>query len=633
MPTVRIRDVFLALVGVAVLVLALAAGWNWLSGFFQRADASADPVTTVAAYLEAWQAGDHLAMVDHVRNPTDDFVARHDQLIVGLDVQSLELLAQAPQQQVEGRVVVPVEVRAHVDYNPEPIVWPVELTVIREHGEWGIDWSLRAIHPELRDAWQFATESEPVGRAPILAADGTQLAGDTTIVSFGFEPSAVKDPEAMVAAFESAIPGSGRIAEREISRSNLVDGWFYPVATQHEARAGPSWDRLRGVAGVLRQSTTTRGLYDDGFAQHVVGIVAEATAEQLAELGDSAQPGMRIPQFGLERVMDDRLTGSDVVRAGLREGADGPVRRLLSESQADPSGPVRTTINVRVQQAVEVAVRDASARVGFVVVDANDGAIVAAASRPLNEYNRAFAGRYPPGSTFKIVTLEALLADGATLDDHVSCPAETIVGGLRVPNAQGFELGTVTIREAFAASCNTTFATLGARVGGDALEAAAQRFGFGVEPLVPLTAFGGSFPPPQDTAETAAAAFGQGRVEASALQMAAVAAAAVHGTWRQPFIVAADGPGRTVPLSRSVAEPLTDAMRAAVTDGTGTQAQVDGVDVVGKTGTAQVAGGAEHAWFVGAVDHYGFAIIVEDGGAGGDVAAPIARRFAEFLRG
>jgi cell division protein FtsI/penicillin-binding protein 2 len=213
----------------------------------------------------------------------------------------------------------------------------------------------------------------------------------------------------------------------------------------------------------------------------------------------------------------------------------------------------------------------------------------------------------------------------------VECPAETTVGGLRVPNAGGTGRGTVSFRDAFAFSCNTSFAQLGADLGADDLSSAAERFGFGHEPDLPLGAFGGSFPTPEDTAERGAASFGQGRVQASALHMAGVAAAATTGTWHAPYLLVDEPATESRDLSAGVDAPLRDIMRAVVTDGSGTPAAVPDLEVFGKTGTAQATGGLEHAWFVGVFDGVGFAIVIEDGGSGGQVAGPIAGRFVREL--
>lgn len=638
--TVRFRDLVSLLLGLVIAAGVAYGVWTWVNddpsepGTTPTAEPPPDPAEiTAREYLDAWAAGDHLDMLDLVRDPPDDFIARHTQLRSGLQVRTATLTPGTMTSDVDGQAAFPVTVELEVPDAAEPLTWETELNLVRDRGTWGVVWSLTTIHPELRESWEFGTETESVDRKSILAADGTVLSGESTLVTFGFEPTAVQDVEAVVAAFADAIPGSESTAERELNRDNLVDGWFYPIVTVSTEQADDAAPRLREVSGVLRQTDSGRALFDDGFAQHVVGIYAEATAEQLEEIEDG-QPGLEIGQFGLERAFEDRLTGSDIVRAGLRErdqAGEEPLRVVIAETQADPSSDVITTLDIQVQRAIENALVGTSGDIGIVAVDASNGAILGVASRPLSGYNRAIAGRFPPGSTFKTVTAEAILASGIGPDDPTDCPAETTIGGRRVPNAGDQGRGTIPLRAAFAFSCNTTFARLGADLGADELVAAAERFGFGVEPELPLTAFGGSFPTPEDTAEVAAAAFGQARVEASVLHMASVAAAATTGTWYRPYLLDEDAATEQRNLSESVSDDLRELMRAVVTDGTGTEAAVEDREVFGKTGTAQATGEVEHAWFIGAYDGVGFAIIVEDGGAGGQVAGPIAARFVREL--
>jgi cell division protein FtsI/penicillin-binding protein 2 len=261
---------------------------------------------------------------------------------------------------------------------------------------------------------------------------------------------------------------------------------------------------------------------------------------------------------------------------------------------------------------------------------------VAIASRPLDApLHGALVGRYPPGSTFKVVTTEALLARGLQPQARVSCPAESRVGGKRFRNFEGEALGDITLLQAFAHSCNTTFVLQAAQLEAQALQAAARRFGFGVDYSVGLPSPGASFPPPQDVVERVAAAIGQGRVLATPLHMASVAAAASTGRWRAPSLLADGGEGPSEGLTPGAADALRTLMRAVVTEGTGQGAAVV-PGLLGKTGTAEF-GRAQppetHAWFIGVSGGLGFAVLVEGGGVGGRVAVPIALRFLEELSG
>src|SRR5262249_39538899 len=157
-------------------------------------------------------------------------------------------------------------------------------------------------------------------------------------------------------------------------------------------------------------------------------------------------------------------------------------------------------------------------------------------------------------------------------------------------------------------------------------------FGFGKSYDIPLPAAGGQFPPPADAAEVAAAAIGQGRVLASPLQMATVAAAVARGTWRPPRLLSDNPAGPATPhaLDPAVVASLRDLMGEVVRTGTGTAAAVPGpTPVSGKTGTAEVGAdpNVTHAWFIAFRGNLAVAIVVEKGGVGGRVAAPIAARF------
>ncbi|MGH3665249.1 MAG: penicillin-binding transpeptidase domain-containing protein, partial [Egibacteraceae bacterium] len=234
---------------------------------------------------------------------------------------------------------------------------------------------------------------------------------------------------------------------------------------------------------------------------------------------------------------------------------------------------------------------------------------------------------------FKIVTAAAALQDGRRLGTRVNCPGQVGVGGERpISNAGGFALGRISFLESFARSCNTTFARQAISVGPDSLRQAAEQFGFNAEYGLGVATARGSIPTPQSTPELGQDGIGQGRVLASPLHMASVAAAVRSGTWRTPHLLAdSDVAQRTLPAR--VVRSLRPMMRRVVTGGTGTAANVRGGQPVhGKTGTAQFGTSppfGEHAWFVGYRGDVAFAVFVEGGGGGGTVAAPIA---ADFLR-
>jgi penicillin-binding protein A len=270
--------------------------------------------------------------------------------------------------------------------------------------------------------------------------------------------------------------------------------------------------------------------------------------------------------------------------------------------------------------------------------------------------NRAIAGDlYPPGSTFKLVTAAAALSSGKyTEDSVVPGPAslDLPLTTTDLPNDDGLPCGPggqSTLTRALERSCNSTFGGLGLKLGADALRTQAAKFGFGDVLRVPMRVSPSSVPDKLNPPQLAQSAIGQYDVRVTPLQMAMVSAAiANRGVVMSPYLVQTvrgsnlDVIDRTSPeqlsqaVSPDVAAQLTRMMEKVVTSGTGTAAQIPGVSVAGKTGTAQHAkGAAPHAWFTSFAPaddpKVAVAVVVEDGGNvgneafGGRVAAPIAR--------
>jgi peptidoglycan glycosyltransferase len=275
--------------------------------------------------------------------------------------------------------------------------------------------------------------------------------------------------------------------------------------------------------------------------------------------------------------------------------------------------------------------------------------------------NRAAGALYPPGSTFKVVTAAAALENGVTMSEELPSPTVLDVpqtsADIRNFGGSSCGDGQLTLTEALEISCNTTFAGLGIRLGSQKLAAEAGKFGFNEPSPYELPAATSVIPERQDVPATAQSAIGQRDVRVSPLQMASVAATIANGGRRMaPFVgqeVVSDK-GKVVKrfegedlgqaIPERVAGDLTDMMRQVVESGTGTAARIPGLQVAGKTGTAQHAQGRPpHAWFIGFTSSgdraIAVAVVVEDGGSlgseatGGHVAAPIAKRVMEaYLR-
>jgi peptidoglycan glycosyltransferase len=275
--------------------------------------------------------------------------------------------------------------------------------------------------------------------------------------------------------------------------------------------------------------------------------------------------------------------------------------------------------------------------------------------------NRAIGGDlYPPGSTFKLVVAAAALDSGDYTKDSVipgpgtfTLPNSSSVmnnhaGGSTEPCGDNDES---TLSEALQQSCNTSFAKLGITLGADEIQKKAEDFGFGNRFEIPQSVTPSSMGDDLDDAQLATSSIGQYEDRVTPLQMALVAGAfANDGKVMEPqlvdtvrtqdqSIVSSFSPKQySQPLSASDAAQMREMMVATVNDGTGTSARIDGVEVGGKTGTAEWGDDrAAHSWFVGyAVSgdkKVAVAVVIEEGGYGSAVAAPAARTIMEAVVG
>ncbi|HZA81085.1 MAG TPA: penicillin-binding transpeptidase domain-containing protein [Actinomycetes bacterium] len=617
------RWVIVAVVAVVVLAAAGAGAW-WLL----RPTARPEPVA--AAYLEAWGRKDWPAMQARVAAPPADFAAQHTAMLESLRVTRAGFTP-GPASVTDDRAEVPFQARLELRALGE---WPYQgvLRLVRRDDRWRVDWSLATLHPDLAPGLRLQRTRSWPERAPIQAADGSELAGPGPVVSVNLVGERVKDPAAVSAALVRYVAVSREAARRALAEAERRPNQLVPVAVLAEADYQAVREYVYPVPGLTFQEGVGREYRGPASTRLLLGSVGPVTAEDLERLGAPYQTGDQIGRGnGLEAAYERQLAGtpSGEVRVA---GRDGAAVKVLHRFPGRDGRPVRTTVDPLVQRAAEHALAATAKPAALVVVKPSTGELAAVVNTPFNGYNRALLGRYPPGSTFKVVTASALLAGGLRPGDPVDCPREASVGGRRFGNFEDEVLGRVTFAGAFAHSCNTAFVQQAARrLDGAELVEAAGRFGFGVEPAPGIPAVTSRVPAPSDTADLAAESFGQGRVTASPLQMAMVAATVANGRWRQPRLVAG-GPGPAEapePLDPGVAGTLRTLMGQVVTEGTAASANLP-AGVAGKTGTAEFGTGnplPTHAWFIGFRGDLAFSVVVENGGVGGRVAAPIAARF------
>ena len=368
-----------------------------------------------------------------------------------------------------------------------------------------------------------------------------------------------------------------------------------------------------------------------------IGHIGTADKKEAAELG--VAPGDLIGGSGLEAGLQEELAGRPASTVMLVD-RKGETLKVLGRKKGKPGHDIKTTLDLDLQRATQRAYGDTTG--GAVVLDPHSGNILAIVSSSpfdpnnyvgaeVQPFNRALNGLYPPGSSMKVVTASAALDTGTvTPETRLSGPAEY----RGVHNFESGDFGEISFATALQHSVNTAFAQVALKLGAKTLTEYADAFGFNRVPDMPLDVDASSFPTPENESDLMWGAIGQAQDLATPLEMATVGATVANGGKRmEPRITYLDPPHGERVMTKKTAATMTDLMVSVVTGGTGTAARLSGVDVAGKTGTAEVDVNGErknHAWFIcfAPADDpdIALAVVSEYGGIGGEVAAPIARQ-------
>ncbi|MBX7450990.1 penicillin-binding protein [Mycolicibacterium sp. 3033] len=338
---------------------------------------------------------------------------------------------------------------------------------------------------------------------------------------------------------------------------------------------------------------------------------------------------------GLSDLWQQRMDAADgwAVTAQTAAGA-----QRVGGQDAKPVGDIASTLDIGMQRAAEDALAPLPTPAALVAIQPSTGNLLAVAQNaPADAQGPlALTGLYPPGSTFKTVTVSAALQAGqVTADTVLGCPGTENIEGRQIPNDDEFDLGEVPLHTAFAKSCNTTMGRLAVDLPPAGLTDAAAQLGLGIDFTAPgMTTVTGSVPVADTSALRVEEGIGQGEVTASPFGMALVAATLAHGSVPMPAIVAgqpATADRTPQPLPAGVDEQVKAMMAETVTAGTATQLQ-DIPGMLGKTGTAEYVGpdGVQraHGWFVGIHDDLALAVFVSDA----DSSTPAVDAAGRFLR-
>jgi penicillin-binding protein 2 len=442
------------------------------------------------------------------------------------------------------------------------------------------------------------------------------------------------------------------------------------------------------LPGVIVEVEPQRAYPNSRFAAHLLGFVREANDEQLKH--GRYRRGDMVGQSGLERLLDEFLRGKD---GGERIEVDAMGRqiRLIQSTEPHPGAQVVTTVDRRIQEAAERAMEGLAGSV--VVMDPRNGDVLAMVSTPAFEIdrftgtidrnawlrviqdpdhpllNRTIQSQYAPGSVFKIVVAAAGLQEGTLAPtDRTHCTGEFHLGQWTFKDWKAGGHGSVDLLGAIRQSCNIFFYEKGLKIGGPVIARYATAFGFGSPTQIDLPGERlGLIPQPKlrrdkrvgggwHAGETVNMSIGQGKVLVTPMQVARFMSAVANGgvLWkprlvqrierRDKGVVWSDGGTVTghVELSPVVWAFLRQSLWSAVNeDGTGAGARIPGLDIAGKTGTAQTIAksradrGEDHAWFASFAPvndpEVVVIVLVERGGKGGQVAAPIARKILNAI--
>ncbi len=645
-------------------------------------------------FLRLWQGGDYNAMYDLVASSSqaeitrEKFVGRYQAIAEEATITGVSYIFDPSP---DGAATeLPFSVTFHTAFFGD-ILDVNRMTLAREGSgaqeAWRVAWSPSLIFQDLDGAKLVHFFPDLPRRGSIFDRHGTPLALDGQVPVVGVVKGMIKDKEALIAdlAQRLQLPADKVRAEVE---ADVPSYYFIPLKTLPYGTPPETLAPFEQTEGVVVRQQTQRVYPEGSLAAHTLGYLTEVTEEQLKELGPKGyRPGDLVGAAGLEAHFQDELAGQ---RGGTLTiiTPEGMVSHTIAKREAAPGKDIHLTLDVSVQREAENALGD---RAGSItVLDPIDNSVLAMASHPTfnpNDFvtglssdayqrlaadprqpffDRAVAATYPPGSTFKPVTMAAGLEKGGyTTASTFPCPP--VWYGLGPENAkhnwQSVDRGPLTLAEGLMASCNPVFFEVAVTLDGidpEILPSFASAFGFGkATGIVGLDEATGVGPGPKwkqenegepwYTGDSVNMSIGQGYLLVTPLQLANMySALARTGVLRTPLlvksIVAADGSAQEFSAKDLGRLPVSDATLGAIRQGLtlviaspgGTSYQAflgSSVAAAGKSGTAEDVGLQQHVFFVAYAPRDDARIValvaLDEGQSGSLEAAPMVRRVLE----
>jgi cell division protein FtsI/penicillin-binding protein 2 len=535
---------------------------------------------------------------------------------------------------------------------PDQWTYPTEANLTNDSGVWKTSWHPSIVQPQLDGTNRLSQRRLHPERGELLGEDGAPIVVLRAVFRIGIDKSKVSGQTASASAVRLAklvkINSKAYAAKVTAAGSSA----FVPaIVLRMDAPDVPLGSEIRAIPGALSIKTGQMLAPTSSFARPIIGTVGEATKESIDESGGAVVAGDQVGLSGLQKRYDAQMRGTPGVQVRLAAAQPSgssaspsptpsptaePEPVVIFEVKAVAGRSLRTTLNIGLQKLAERTLADTEPASALVAIRPSTGAVVAAANGGGNRgQSLATIGRAAPGSTFKIVSALALLRADLTARSAVRCSPTVTVDGRKFSNYSDYprsQLGTITLRTALAQSCNTAFIGQRGKLDQSSLTEAAGSLGFGIDYDVGFPSFFGSVPNDPTATGRAAAVIGQGKVEASPMAMAAVAASVVAGETVIPHLI--DGQQATSkgqPLTAQEARQLREMMRAVVTEGSGRVLRdLPGPAVLAKTGTAEY-GTSEplktHAWMIASQGDLAVAVFLNDGKSGSTTAGPLLRTF------
>ncbi len=546
-------------------------------------------------------------------------------------------------------------------------------------------WKLQVIDSE---RYTQLAERNRIRAIPIMAPRGRMLDREGRVLVDNYPSFSVlllrDDPKQIERSLPQIAEGLGIPIENLQEQLEAAEDLpkFQPIVVKPEATPADIAfiESHRADLPALEMLMVYRRRYPpDGFMAHASGYVGEVSAQQVESSNGHYRPGDLVGKTGLERQYNDVLTGIDGMRRVIVNSVGREVGRL-EQKEAIPGKPIQLTIDYDLQVVAEQAL--AGRKGAVVVLDPRTGEVLALASRPapdpnlfavrvpreewkrLNEdpdrplLNRVIQAQLAPGSVFKVVMATAMLESKAIPENFsVFCRGTTDFYGRIFHCWQKQGHGEVSLHKGVVQSCDVFFYNVGKRLGIDRIAYYAVKLGLGRKTGIDLPSEETGLMPSEEwkqrvfhqkwyPGETISVAIGQGAVVATPLQLAhTIGGIAMGGVFKQPHLLTNLKPvaEEQFLLSEDTTEKVTQAMFGVVNEGgTAAAMRLEGIELCGKTGSAQVisaeglrrAGGkqrrfSDNAWFVGYAPRRNpeivVAVLVEGGEHGASVAAPVAR--------